>query len=477
MTTYKPKLMLFSHVSNTDSITGAEKLLLFFCLQIAPYFNCILIAPQEGKLTAYARKQGILVRIQPYPLIHRLYFPGERLEQEVEELRNHPYYPSVVRCIKETAPDIVLTNTLVNVLPAIAAKSLGIPVLWKINEIMQENVHRAAAIAIVEKYSDCLIAISETAARVFRGNVSRPIILLPPSSDDKLLRPSRSHTRTKYRNILHINNSQLCVGYISSFIHPPKGLLEFIRMALTLSESNTDCQFVVIGKPADQMYYERCIAEVNASNHGTRFRFIPFVESVHLAYSAMDILIVPSMVQEGFGMTALEGMLCGKPVVAFDAGGLGELMRNTGNGHFIVPTGDYTALAAKVAELLNDPLHMQNIGNRNAAAARAQYGLNVYRQKVQAFVHELQQGCPDWMSGSISRSVKAYRDSRKKRRKRSTKGRIGPMGRKGCKGRMGRMSRMSRRKAAAIAVRRYHRKRRTRAGRRMKRRIKLLRRR
>lgn len=30
----KPKLMLFSHVSNTKSITGAEKLLLLFCLSL-----------------------------------------------------------------------------------------------------------------------------------------------------------------------------------------------------------------------------------------------------------------------------------------------------------------------------------------------------------------------------------------------------------------------------------------------------------
>ncbi|MDR9856683.1 glycosyltransferase family 4 protein [Paenibacillus sp. VCA1] len=407
MNTYKPKIMLFSHVCNTGSITGAEKLLLLFCLQITPYFECILVAPQEGKLTASARKQGMKVRIQSYPLLFGMYQPGEQLEQEAEALRHHADFGAVVRCIAETAPDIVLTNTIVNVMPAVAAKLLGIPVLWKITETMQTTAHTSAAIAVVEKYSDCLIAISEVSARVFRGAVSRPITLLPPSSDDALLQPSQKLIRNGYRKILRLKDSHVCIGYISSFIHPEKGLLEFIRMAAILAASFPNCRFVMIGKPSDQSYYDRCVDEVNASGHRNSFRFIPFVESVQSAYSAMDILVVPSMVQEGFGMTALEGMLCGKPVVAFDSGGLGELMNNTGNASFTVPTGDYAALAAKVSELLNHPELLQYTGSMNASAARNAYGLEAYRQRIHVFVQGLQHGCPDWMSGAISQRVAA----------------------------------------------------------------------
>ncbi|MGN7493967.1 glycosyltransferase [Paenibacillus sp. SAF-054] len=410
MMTYKPKLMMFSHVSNTGSITGAEKLLLLFCLQLTPYFECTLAAPQEGKLTDYARRQGISVRIQPYPLLYGMYHPGALLEQEAEALRHHPDFASVIRTLTEVAPDMVLTNTIVNVLPAMAAKTLGIPVLWKVTEVMQSTEYDHAAMSVVEKYSDCLIAISEASARVFRGRVARPITLLPPSSDNELLKPAQILIRTGYRKVLRLKNSHVCIGYISSFIHPEKGLLEFVRMACIISQSHENSRFVVIGKPADQAYYERCMAEVSASGFRTRFRFIPFVESVHSAYSAMDILVVPSMVHEGFGMTALEGMLCGKPVVAFDSGGLGELMANTGNSHAVVPAGDAAALAVKVAEFLNDPELLQSTGSRNAEAAKAQYGMETYRSRVASYVHALMQGCPDWMSGAISASLTAYRE-------------------------------------------------------------------
>lgn len=47
-----------------------------------------------------------------------------------------------------------------------------------------------------------------------------------------------------------------------------------------------------------------------------------------LAYTAMDIVVIPSMVKEGFGMTALEGLYFAKPVIAFNQGGLSELMES-----------------------------------------------------------------------------------------------------------------------------------------------------
>ena len=44
----KPKLMLFSHVCNTRSITGAEKLLLHFMREMGSIFDCVLVAPQKA---------------------------------------------------------------------------------------------------------------------------------------------------------------------------------------------------------------------------------------------------------------------------------------------------------------------------------------------------------------------------------------------------------------------------------------------
>lgn len=420
----KPKLMLFSHVSNTGSITGAEKLLLLFCRHISLYFHCVLVAPQEGKLTAIARKQGTLVQIQSFPLLYGMYTADYRLPLNADELRKHADYHSVVRLMVQTAPDLVLTNTVVNALPAIAAKSLGIPVIWKITEVINENEFTPAALKIVEQYSDWLIAISGAAARVFQGTITKPTSLLPPSSDNERLHPFEHMVRQSERKRLKLKADHKCIGYISSFIHQEKGLKEFVRMALSLCGIHPECRFVVIGKVADQVYFDSCVTDVRFSGYKSRFQFITFVESVQSVYSAMDILVIPSMVPEGFGMTAMEGMLCGKPVVAFASGGLGELMESTGNGHLAVTTGDYEGLAAKVSGLINNPDMLQSTGTHNAQIARALYGIEAYQLKLQGIIGEWQLHRPQWLVASNETPPQEQRPvergSGRRRRRRPT---------------------------------------------------------
>jgi glycosyltransferase involved in cell wall biosynthesis len=53
--------------------------------------------------------------------------------------------------------------------------------------------------------------------------------------------------------------------------------------------------------------------------------FIPETD-LPLAYRAADLSILPSQTLEGFGMTALESLVCGTPVLVTPVGGLPELV-------------------------------------------------------------------------------------------------------------------------------------------------------
>ena len=66
--------------------------------------------------------------------------------------------------------------------------------------------------------------------------------------------------------------------------------------------------------------------------------------------AAVRLVVIPSRF-EGFGLTALEALALGKPVIASDAGGLPEVLGNAGR---IVPRGDVTALAEALMEGLAD---------------------------------------------------------------------------------------------------------------------------
>ncbi|MBW8018042.1 MAG: glycosyltransferase [Planctomycetes bacterium] len=70
-------------------------------------------------------------------------------------------------------------------------------------------------------------------------------------------------------------------------------------------------------------------------------------------FNVADVVVVPS-VFEPFGLTALEALGCGTPVIASNVGGLRQIV-NKQVGCLIEP-GDYRTLALKVTSFIRDGL-------------------------------------------------------------------------------------------------------------------------
>jgi glycosyltransferase involved in cell wall biosynthesis len=68
--------------------------------------------------------------------------------------------------------------------------------------------------------------------------------------------------------------------------------------------------------------------------------------------AAHQVMVVPSMVEESFGIVALEGLAVGCKVVVFRSGGLPEAVGQCGE---VVPKGDLPTLRACLARLLDEP--------------------------------------------------------------------------------------------------------------------------
>jgi glycosyltransferase involved in cell wall biosynthesis len=73
-----------------------------------------------------------------------------------------------------------------------------------------------------------------------------------------------------------------------------------------------------------------------------------------------DVFLLTST-EESFGLSALEALSCGVPVVATDVGGVSEVVRDGETG-LLTPRDDMAACAVKLAELLFDSERARAMG-------------------------------------------------------------------------------------------------------------------
>ncbi len=114
---------------------------------------------------------------------------------------------------------------------------------------------------------------------------------------------------------------------------------------------------------------------------------MPFQRQPAAVFRALDVVVHASTKPEPFGRTIVEGMACGRAVVATAGGGVGELVR-PGEDAELVPAGDPAALAATVGRLVADPARRQALG-RQAVVSAARFSRNVAGAGVLSVYHDL----------------------------------------------------------------------------------------
>jgi glycosyltransferase involved in cell wall biosynthesis len=132
---------------------------------------------------------------------------------------------------------------------------------------------------------------------------------------------------------------------------PYKGIGYLVKALALLPQGVRDTYGLVIAGKTDPRYIGEVHAAVNQAGLEQRVHFIDYVPDADLPalYKAATLLVHPSL-YEGFGLTPLEAMACGTPVVYADTSSLTELIGKAG---YAVEPASAEALAAGMLEMLN----------------------------------------------------------------------------------------------------------------------------
>ncbi|WP_434522792.1 glycosyltransferase family 4 protein [Halorubrum sp. AS12] len=137
-------------------------------------------------------------------------------------------------------------------------------------------------------------------------------------------------------------------------VMPRKGVVELVRAFDQLvNERGRDIHLVLVGETGlDEAYVEKVesfISRDKLDNHVTMPGFVPG-DDLPALYRLADVLAVPSL-EEGFGMTAIEAMAAGTPVVGSRVGGLPQVIESGQTGLLTEP-GDVDGLATAIEDVL-----------------------------------------------------------------------------------------------------------------------------
>ena len=286
------------------------------------------------------------------------------------EVVRRPGPLSLSHCVRWC--DVLLQNghSLRLAYPLLASRRPWVVVLVGMFEVVGSQGWRARVKRRCLRYSHA-IAISGPVARQARAHVGGVMEIIPNPYDDSLFRRTNDGVRPI---------DLVFLGRLVSY----KGTHVLLDALARLRDRRLRPRLDIIGAgPEEVRLREQCL-ELGLED---RVRLLgPMVgQSLVEALNQARIMVVPTVLYEGFGVVALEGMACGCVIVGTERGGLKEAI---GPGGVTVPNGDPVALAETLADLLTEPARLEPY-RRDAAEHLARHRVGATVDRYLEFIRQI----------------------------------------------------------------------------------------
>jgi N-acetyl-alpha-D-glucosaminyl L-malate synthase BshA len=156
--------------------------------------------------------------------------------------------------------------------------------------------------------------------------------------------------------------------HVSNF-RPVKSVVDVVRVFARVARE-VPSVLVMVGDGPDRVQAEE---EAKRLGVDADVAFLGKIEAVAPLLASADLFLLPSQ-SESFGLSALEALASGVPVVASRVGGLPEVVRDGETG-VLCEVGDVEGMARAAVEILADRGRWETMSAAAAADARARFAL------------------------------------------------------------------------------------------------------
>ncbi len=297
--------------------------------------------------------------------------------------------PGAERAIEAAQPEVVHTHGpfLMGRAAARVARRRGAPLVFTHHTLYDEYVHyapgprwlwRPLVRRYVTRYANrcaCVLAPSAAlASRLRAQGVRGRVEVLPTGAIDPALVASLDPRWV--RPAFGIPPGRPLLVTVSRLA--PEKSVDLVLRACARVAARRDVVLLVVGTGPQEAALRRLADRLGLGGRVVFAGWQPHRRALE-CMAAADVFVFGSQT-ETQGLVLVEALACGCPVVAVDAGGVGEVVQDGQTGFLVPPAAD--ALADKVLVLLDDPDRRAALAARGKEVSR-QFALPVLAQRLE----------------------------------------------------------------------------------------------
>jgi L-malate glycosyltransferase len=289
----------------------------------------------------------------------------------------------LVRHLRRTRPDVLHAFLFHSyVIAAPAARLARIPVLVagrrSLGDFKEGRRFRLAVERVATRWTDLLVANARAVAEDARRQEAVPADKITVVYNGL---PNAAFDPAPPAPIKSALPVVLCVANLKS----EKGHRHLLEAMTRLGARGRSCTLALAGDGP-----ERAALERQATRLGIDARFLGARTDVERLLARADVVVLASL-HEGMSNAVMEAMAAGRPVVATEVGGTGELLRGRG---VLVPPGDAEALADGIELVLTDRGFADRLAEQARAWSRAHVHVDaMVEQHVRIYQELLERTC------------------------------------------------------------------------------------